>query len=77
MSPSRKYAKVNEEREEEFKNYKNLVEQRFTQMLEEEKLKLKQQFGEKKDLLEKRVRFENEERLREIQDSMKAEFAHQ
>ena len=46
-------------------------------MLEEEKLKLKQQFGEKKDLLEKRVRFENEERLREIQDSMKQEFAHQ
>ena len=35
-------------------------------MLEEEKLKLKQQFAEKKDLLEKRVRFENEERLREI-----------
>ena len=46
-------------------------------MLEEEKLKLKQQFGEKKDLLEKRVRLENEERLREIQDSMKVEFAHQ
>ena len=46
-------------------------------MLEEEKLKLKQQFAEKKDLLEKRVRFENEERLREIQDAMKAEFGHQ
>ena len=40
-------------------------------MLEDEKLKLKQQFAEKKDLLEQKVRFENEERLREIQDQMK------
>ena len=41
LSPSRKYAKINEEREEEFRNYKGLVEQRFTQMLEDEKCKLK------------------------------------
>ena len=77
VSPSRKYAQMNEEREEEFRNYKGLVEQRFTQMLEDEKCKLKQQFAEKRDLLEKKVRFENEERLREIQDQMKSEFGHQ
>ena len=29
------------EREEEFANYRALVEQRFTQMLEEEKVRLK------------------------------------
>ena len=38
---------------------------------------MKQQFTEKKDLLEQKVRFENEERLRELQDQMKAEFGHQ
>ena len=77
VSPSRKYAQMNEEREEEFRNYKALVEQRFTQMLEDEKCKLKQQYAEKRDLLEKKVRFENEDRLREVQDQMKQEFAHQ
>ena len=75
VSPSRKYAQMNEEREEEFRNYKALVEQRFTQMLEDEKCKLKQQYAEKRDLLEKKVRFENEDRLREVQDQMKQEFA--
>ena len=39
-SPSRRYAKANQEREEEFHSYRNLVEQRFTQMLHDEKDKL-------------------------------------
>lgn len=39
-SPSRRFAKANQEREEEFNNYRNLVEQRFTQMLHDEKDKL-------------------------------------
>ena len=64
------------EREEEFTNYRNLVEQRFTQMLEEEKAKMKRQFADKKDLLEKKLRFENEERLKLLTDNMKSEFGH-
>lgn len=64
------------EREEEFANYRALVEQRFTQMLEEEKVRLKRQFNNKKGLLEEKLRFENEERIKAISDSMKSEFAH-
>ena len=64
------------EREEEFANYRNLVEQRFTQMLEEEKTRLKRQFADKKDLMEKKLRFENEERMRALTEQMKQEFNH-
>ena len=52
LSPSRKHQQMAQEREEEFANYRNLVEQRFTQMLEEEKTRMRRIFAEKKDLLE-------------------------
>ena len=76
ISPSRRHERLNAEREEEFANYRNLVEQRFTQMLDEEKTRLKRQFADKKDLVEKKLRFENEERLKALTDNMKKEFAH-
>ena len=74
ISPALKHENLIREREEEFTNYRNLVESRFTQMLEDEKKKLQRQFAEKRDLLEKKVRFENEERLKDITDKMKTEF---
>ena len=46
-------------------------------MLEEEKTRLKRQFADKKDLMEKKIRFENEERMKALTDQMKAEFGHQ
>ena len=67
---------MNDERNEEFANYRNLVEQRFTQMLEDEKTRLRRQFNDKKDLLEKKLQFENEERLKILTDNMKTEFGH-
>ena len=76
ISPSRRYEKISAEREEEFANYRSLVEQRFTQMLEDEKARLKRNFNNKKGLLEEKLRFENEERLKALADSMKAEFGH-
>ena len=76
LSPSRKHERLTAEREEEFANYRNLVEQRFTQMLEEEKSRMRHQFADKKDLLEKKLEFENEERLKLLTDSMKNEFSH-
>lgn len=76
ISPSRRHEKLTVEREEEFSNYRSLVEQRFTQMLDEEKARLKRQFNNKKSLLEEKLRFENEERLKTLSDSMKAEFGH-
>ena len=45
-------------------------------MLDEEKKKLQRQFADKKAMLEKRVKLENEERLKEITDRMKIEFSH-
>lgn len=45
-------------------------------MLEEEKAKMRRQFADKKDLLEKKLRFENEERLKLLTDNMKSEFGH-
>ena len=45
-------------------------------MLDEEKARLKRQFNNKKGLLEEKLRFENEERLKALSDSMKAEFGH-
>ena len=45
-------------------------------MLDEEKTRLKRQFADKKDLIEKKLRFENEERLKALTDNMKQEFAH-
>ena len=41
ISPQRKFEQFKLEREEEFANYRGLVEQRFTQMLEEERTKLR------------------------------------
>ena len=41
ISPQRKFEQFKLEREEEFANYRSLVEQRFTQMLEEERTKLR------------------------------------
>ena len=76
ISPARRHEKLNAEREEEFANYRSLVEQRFTQMLDEEKTRLKRQFADKKDLMEKKIRFENEERMKALTDNMKQEFAH-
>ena len=76
ISPSRKHERLTAEREEEFANYRNLVEQRFTQMLEEEKSKMRRQFADKKDLLEKKLQFENEERMKLLTDNMKSEFNH-
>ena len=46
-------------------------------MLEEEKTRMRRQFAEKKDLLEQKLRFENEERLKLLTDNMKQEFSHQ
>ena len=43
-SPSRRYAKQSQHREEEFNNYRSIVEQRFTQMLHDEKEKLSKNF---------------------------------
>ena len=40
-------------------------------MLEDEKTRLKRQFNEKKDLLEKKLRFENDEKLQSMTDAMK------
>ena len=40
-------------------------------MLEDEKTRLKRQFNEKKDLLEKKLRFENDEKLKSMTDAMK------
>ena len=37
---------------------------------------MKRQFADKKDLLEKKLRFENEERLKAMTDNMKEEFGH-
>ena len=62
-------------REEEFTNYRQLVEQRFTQMLEEEKTRLKRQFADKKDLLEKKLQFQNEEKLKATIDALKNDFS--
>lgn len=45
-------------------------------MLEEEKTRMRRQFAEKKDLLEQKLRFENEERLKLLTDNMKQEFSH-
>ena len=45
-------------------------------MLEEEKARMRRQFNDKKDLLEKKLRFENEERLKLLSDNMKNEFSH-
>ena len=64
------------EREEDFANYRNLVEQRYTQMLEDEKTRLKRLNADKKDLMEKKLRFENEEKLKAMNDNMKSEFGH-
>ena len=38
---------------------------------------MRRQFAEKKDLLEQKLRFENEERLKLLTDNMKQEFSHQ
>ena len=57
-------------------NYRKLVEKRFSQMLEDEKSRLRREHNQKKDLLEKQLRFENEERLAKLQDNMKSEFGH-
>lgn len=46
-------------------------------MLEEEKHKLRAQYADKKELLERRVRIQNEQRIAEMQDRMKQEFGHQ
>ena len=46
-------------------------------MLEEEKTRMRRQFAEKKDLLEQKLRFENEERLKLLTENMKQEFSHQ
>ena len=62
-------------REEEFANYRQLVEQRYTQMLEEEKNRLKRQFADKKDLLEKKLQFQNEEKLKATIDALKNDFS--
>ena len=45
-------------------------------MLEEEKSKMRRQFADKKDLLEQKLRFENEERMKLLTDNMKSEFNH-
>ena len=45
-------------------------------MLDEEKTRLKRQFADKKDLMEKKIRFQNEERMKALTDNMKQEFAH-
>jgi len=45
-------------------------------MLDDEKVRLKRQFNNKKSLLEEQLRFENEERLKALSDSMKSEFGH-
>ncbi len=45
-------------------------------MLEDEKTRLKRQFADKKDLMDKKLRFENEEKLKAMTDSMKQEFGH-
>ncbi len=45
-------------------------------MLEDEKTRLKRAFADKKDLMEKKLRFENEEKLRVMTDQMKQEFGH-
>ena len=37
---------------------------------------MRRQFAEKKDLLEQKLRFENEERLKLLTDNMKQEFSH-
>jgi len=74
LSPSRRFERMTAEREDEFNNYRNLVEARFTQMLEEEKTRLRRQFADKKDLVEKKLRFENEEKLQAMTESLKKEF---
>lgn len=53
ISPSRKFEKANADREEEMDNYRKLVENRFSQMLEDEKSRLRREHNQKKDLLEK------------------------
>lgn len=45
-------------------------------MLEDEKTRLRRQFNEKKDLLEKKLRFDNEEKLKSMTEAMKSEFGH-
>lgn len=45
-------------------------------MLEEEKAKMRRQFADKKDILEQKLRFENEERMKLLTDNMKSEFNH-
>ena len=45
-------------------------------MLEDEKNRIRRQFNDKKDLLEKKLRFENEEKLKVLSDQMKSEFGH-
>ncbi len=40
-------------------------------MLEDEKTRLKRQFADKKDLMDKKLRFENEEKLKAMTDAMK------
>ena len=45
-------------------------------MLEDEKARLRRQFNDKKDLMEKKLRFENEEKLNSMTDAMKQEFGH-
>ena len=53
------------------------MEQRYTQMLEDEKTRLKRQFNDKKNLMESKLRFENEEKLKAMSDAMKQDFSHQ
>ena len=45
-------------------------------MLEDEKTRLKRINADKKDLMEKKLRFENEEKLKAMNDNMKSEFGH-
>ena len=45
-------------------------------MLEDEKSRMRRQFAGKKDLLDKKLRFEAEERIKMLTDNMKAEFGH-
>ena len=45
-------------------------------MLEEEKTKLQRQFNDKRDLLERQLKRENEDRLQALTDHMKSEFNH-